>query len=382
VISSASKTIKITVPEGTHAGDEIELSITAPALSPAVRRGYVDTSLPITKAYIVEARERIQTSIAIWWLLEIIVIILLSIGIGNKVMPFAVMSTSKGCGQAQANYYFNLFLGFGTNENTCTDFGADVCIPWTDQAWASFISASGADHMGSYYVSITSTLYAAQVLYILAIVFCFIAWVCHSFLLLDIVESGNAYCCFLSSGYLLLISFAVALSSMINTTASPAFLTYYWNQYFHAGGSIDNLAAGVVPTVPSNDMTCKTKIFYKGGACEATSIAILFVLMIWVLFSACMFGAIVFDVEDTSPTYQTEFRAASRSATHSSEDSPRIGTPKGIKPSTGTIATSPAHAKSTEPYVRSAEEEGKAVMLSEVRSRGADSSGSTPMTMI
>jgi len=366
-IASPRQTFSITVPEGTHSGDEIELAIRNPAMSP--RRRFLDTSLPITKAYIADARNRAQIAIAIWWCLESLILILLGFGIGSRIMPFAVLTTSEGCGQAQTNFYFNLFLGVGTQEKECTDAGNDVCVPWTSSSWASYVTASGADHMGSYYVSINSALYAAQVLYILAIIFCLLAWTTHSVLLLDVVNSSNAYCCFLSSGYLLLISFAVALSSMINASSSPAFLTFYWNQYFRKGGSLEVLKVGNAPLAPAEDLICKTSLYYKGGACLATSIAILFVLMVWVLFSACMYGAIIFDdVDDASPAYQTEFAAASGSAI-SSDDSPKLDMPKGIKPSTGAASTthgSAAHAythgnaKPTEAYTRSAEvEEGK-----------------------
>jgi len=358
-IASPRQTFSIIVPEGTNSGDEIELTIKNPAMSPR-KRGFVDSSLPITKAYIADARKRAQTAIAIWFFLESLVLVLLGLGIGSKVMPFAVLTTSEGCGQSQTNYYFNLFIGVGTNEKTCSNEGNDVCVPWSSPTWASYVSASGADHMGSYYVSINSALYAAQTLYILAIVFTFLSWLLHLVLLLNWVDSGNAYCCFLSSGYMLLIAFAVALSSMVNVTSSPALLTFYWNQFFRKGGSLEALRTGNVPLAPVEDSVCVTQLFYRGGACEAASIAILFVLMVWALFSACMYGAIIFDVvDDASPaSYQTQFAAASSSA-HSSEDSPKLDTPRGIKPKTATGEESVAlgKPKSMEAHTSAAEEE-------------------------
>jgi hypothetical protein len=147
--------------------------------------------------------------LCVWLGLEVVVIILLALVISST--KYATLYLSSSCNTPLTKYYLDLYHGFGSKENTCTNAGNNICISWeSDAPWKYFDSMSGADNTSSYTdARFTAPIHTAQNLLIVALIVTCIVLLLH--LLVYCKKFGKLI--FFLSPWLIIISFALSLSA-------------------------------------------------------------------------------------------------------------------------------------------------------------------------
>jgi hypothetical protein len=232
----------------------------------------------------------------VWLVFGTVAIIMLGLCCTNQVVPFATLSTVVGCGainpftqESQSTFYMSLFEGFSSNSITCYDNGSqDFCLPWKNELWAQFEQYTVESNRDRMSISTSKAIFAGQVLFILTLGFLLASLILLILAFIYIGKSSIAYSLYLAVGYTFLVSFALGMCSIASITSSPPFNEGEWSSYF----SREDCLLRSSSTLPQVD--CQPSISYDGGGLYAGAVAILLVLALWSMFSACLQGSHTF----------------------------------------------------------------------------------------
>ena len=285
------KKIKVTVPSDCQAGDTLDIVLSMDKV--ILEQRVLETRMR-------ECRNQINISIIFWLIIELVSLCFLglSIGLNNS----ATLSLSSECGAINPKsgspvkvLYLSFFFGLSSLKGECTNTSTDFCYAWDKDGWNLFEEISGSsESISYYYVSTRTAMYTAQVLVSLTLAFVVIAVVSHVFILIGTVPKTD-HAMFLTGAYSLLIAWALSIAALSNITTAPPFYSYNWHQYFRSGANLENLLDRTAPTITPDNLSCGASISYVGGALLATTVAILFVIMVWSMFSGCFYGPAFFD---------------------------------------------------------------------------------------
>lgn len=302
--------------------EEIELRISSPRSPqrPFSRRDIA----PLSARYIASKRKDTFYALIWCWALELFSLVLLSISLAKRVLPFAVLEISNcRAKNTFSEFHITIIEGFSSSFRHCLNNELEVCIPWTSPWWSAFEKLSGAQssmRASMQHQSISSMLYAGQVLYEVCIALCFSSWITHSILLSNCICNHKvAYRLYLFSGITLLLTFFCGLAILGQLLSSSVMHAYYWQNFFRRGGVINSS----VTSVQQQDWVfCDATIRYEGAACLIISVISLLICSIWTLIAVCTYGVMVFDIIDEPElvTYRTQFSAAEADQNSPSSD--------------------------------------------------------------
>ena len=284
--------LKVKVPDGAKPGEELDIVLSN---SPLARRNAAADELK--SRIIAQERQGINTSIIIWSFLELIIIVLLCLSffLGN----FAALYTTSACNAVnpltlkKQKMYMSILGGFSSSKKKCATSSVEFCVPWTDEMWATFESQSGASSR-NYFVDTAQVMYACACTIGVSIGLVFVSFVFHLLLLFQVFKNG--YCLFVSSGYLLLIAWALTLAGQSNLATAPPFIDFFWTQYLRAGGTIEDIVLGTTPDPAiTGDDLCSANVVYESGVMLTVSVALLFITMLWCLLASCFSAPAMFN---------------------------------------------------------------------------------------
>lgn len=295
---SERRKIQITVPDDCQPGDRIDIVY-------AQERSVPETEALAYRFNLLDSqrktmRRRFQVTLYVWVILEVCVVILLTLTIALNVG--ATLSISRGCEVLDPltfiprdTVYLNIFYGLSGNEAYCKNTGDNWCVPWSSENWFFFENLSGYPPSNGDNSLASRYLFSAQILICLTLGFTVIACVLHGLVLTQ--KFVAEYSLFLGASYLLLIAFALSIASLSNIVTASPFSSTNWTQYFRSGATLLNLLTGTRPAADAalaDPKSCVGSVELKGGAMLSASVAALFVLMVWSLFSGCLAGPMVF----------------------------------------------------------------------------------------
>lgn len=345
-------TANLIVPPGCSPGDTLQITVannpqtgSTPQNLSSLRSDRDLLSSASVNNRLKMAKKRADWYMITWIVLELIVIVLLGLCIGNKVLPFASLHVNEQCHTVnpltnanQTVFYMSLFQGFGSAKppSSCINSNENFCVPWDNELWDKFDKYS---HPGGARLSAhtPTALLAAQILFVVTLCFVVATALMHVLVLCRWAVGSTAYSLYLACGYTILIAFALSLSSIANISSSPPFLPQYWIKYF---ASTDNLLK--MQNGRQSNSSCDVEVRFQGGALLATAVAVLLILTVWTIFSACLSGSYIFE----STGYIGSSRHSRRAAnTDTVEDGDEVG--RGIAEEDGEGAYSPIGATAT-----------------------------------
>lgn len=299
VMTTERKRLQITVPPDAMPGDRIDIVY-------AQERSVPETEALAYRFNLLEQqrtllRRRFQATLYIWLFLEIAIVIFLVLVIALNTD--ATLVVSSACGMADPlsgtllnEVYLNIFYGLSGSASTCKDSADSWCIPWTADGWFLFEKLSGYLPSGTGGTLASRYLFSAQVLIGLSLGFTAVGAILHGCVLTK--RFTEEYALFLASSYILLIAFALSIASLSNVVTASPFSSTNWTQYLRSGATLTDLIDNTPPTaaaaLAAPNQSCTATITFQGGALLSASVAVLFVLTVWSLFSGCLAGPIVF----------------------------------------------------------------------------------------
>ncbi len=294
--------VQVTIPKGAHEGDTMQISF----VDSQERFESLEERGNRRSAAATSARdESLKCSLSTWIVFEFILSILLLLPmVFNR---YAVLRFAPGCQTTQSYYYLNFFEGLSSQSKSCENNNStgEFCLPWSSDNWDNFRTQSGASSL-TYYnnIDIQRTMSASRVLLIIALVCCLVSLISHCLIVWRVL----GYKTFMTIPYLLLIGFITALSSISSFTSAPPSLAFFWLAYLKGGNTIDMLVEGnnntsgadIVPLPNAN--SCTASLWYEAGILHSVAVALLFPLMLWSLFSTCVYTRKAFLVRETNET--------------------------------------------------------------------------------
>ena len=294
------KRLQITVPPNCGPGDRIDIVYAQDRTVPASED--LHFRFMALEEQRSQLRRRFQVTLWVWMINEMAAIILFVLTIALNVGATVNLSSACGVtdpisGAPRSKVFLNFFYGLTGNGEFCKNSSETFCLPWTSPNFLLFENLSGyATRESGGGTLISKNMFSAQVLIGLSLGFTVIASILHG---LVITKAFSAeYGIFLASSYLLLIAFALSIAALSNIVTASAFISINWTQYFRSGATLSDLLEGTRPSAAAATAApgeaCYTSVNYLGGALLSAAIALLFVLMVWSLFSGCLAGPMVF----------------------------------------------------------------------------------------